>query len=187
MAIMDIQCKALFKFYIFLKGSDRSEFTRGFTILELLVVITIIGFLAAISLPSFLNQANRARQSEGKTYIGAINRAQQVYISEKRRFACDLANLSVGIKTLSENYQYDIDCNIGFGLTNVTNQAKPIVGVKAYLGGISIVGDTDALVTVCEAKLPTISGGASGSESFYPLGFSTTAPPICPSEYTRLQ
>jgi type IV pilus assembly protein PilA len=183
MVIMSIQRKAILKYCNFLIGND----LKGFTLIELLVVIIIIGLLAAISLPSFLSQANKSRQSEGKTYIGAIIRAQQVYISEKKRFACNFTDLSVGIKILTENYQYAIDCNVGFGLINVTNQAKPVGATKAYLGGINIVTGTDAVSTLCEALLPPISGGATGNESFYPLGFSTTAPPTCPSGYSTIQ
>lgn len=184
---MNIQSQALCKYLCF-PISDKSSkvSTKGFTLIELLVVIIIIGLLTAISLPAFLNQANKARQSEGKTYIGVIIRAQQAHIIEKKRFACNFADLSVGIKTLTENYQYAIDCNIGFGLTNVTNQAQPLAGTKAYLGGLNIVANTDALSTLCEALLPPVSGGADGTESFYPLGFSPNSAPVCPVGYIKI-
>ena len=59
----------------FLSHLIQKKEAQGFTLIELLVVIIIIGILSAIALPSFLNQANKAKQSEAKTYVGSMNRA----------------------------------------------------------------------------------------------------------------
>mgnify|MGYP006266482553 CR=1 FL=1 len=78
----------------------------GFTLIELLVVIIIIGILAAIALPSFLNQANKARQSEATTYVGSVNRAQQAYILEREAFSSSISGLGLGIRVNTDNYDY---------------------------------------------------------------------------------
>ena len=84
--------------------ASKKKADEGFTLIELLVVIIIIGILAAIALPSFLNQANRARQTEAVTNVGAINRGQQAYVLDEAFFSDRISGLGVGIRVASDNY-----------------------------------------------------------------------------------
>ena len=84
----------------------RKQAEGGFTLIELLVVIIIIGILAAIALPSFLNQANRARETEASQAIGSLNRGQQAYYLEAVDFAPTVGDLDVGVEQDTDNFLY---------------------------------------------------------------------------------
>ena len=90
---------------------------EGFTLIELLVVIIIIGILSAIALPSFLNQANKARESEAKQYVGSMNRAQQAAYLEGSRFTTDFGTLGLGIASNTTHYVYSMGAPTGVGAT----------------------------------------------------------------------
>jgi len=82
---------------------------EGFTLLELLVVVAIVSILAAIALPSFLNQVNKARLAEALAYAGSVNRGQQAYFAENAEFANTFTQLELGIPATTDNYSYTID------------------------------------------------------------------------------
>jgi type IV pilus assembly protein PilA len=58
----------------------------GFTLIELMIVVAIIGILAAIAIPNFLRFQLKAKSSEGKTNIAAIRTAEESYFAEYGRY-----------------------------------------------------------------------------------------------------
>ena len=63
-----------------LRKSMKSE--KGFTLIELMIVVAIIGILAAIAIPNFLSYQKKAKTSEAKVNLGAIRTSEESYKAE---------------------------------------------------------------------------------------------------------
>jgi type IV pilus assembly protein PilA len=61
------------------RASPRCSDERGFTLAELLVVVLIIGLLAAIAIPAFISQTSKANDSAAKTQVGTLQTTEEAY------------------------------------------------------------------------------------------------------------
>ncbi|MEH2331852.1 type IV pilin-like G/H family protein [Nostoc sp.] len=183
---MKTELKAKFLQHILAKKKG----DEGFTLIELLVVIIIIGILSAIALPSFLNQANKAKQSEAKQYSGSMNRAQQAYFLENGAFTTGLNTLGMGIKSQTENYVYDILGNATTVGTNigVANNGRSLKApIKSYVGVVSLsiqsggTSEATTLAVLCEAA--AVGAPASSANPAYDANGEAS----CPSNFIPLR
>ncbi len=117
----------------------------GFTLIELMVVIAIVGILATVAIPSFLNQAARSKQARALTYIGMINRAQQAFFVENARFATSADELGFANNSASPDYTYTVTGS-GGGLEITSTQATPInPALRGYAGVVFATVDPSGL------------------------------------------
>lgn len=182
--------KSEFKVKLLQHMLSKKDSEKGFTLIELLVVIIIIGILAAIALPSFLNQSNKAKQSEAKTYVGTLNKGQQAYFTEKNRFGSDIDALGIGVKGSTVNYTY-ASANSPYSSAqvtsnNATSRATPTgVALRGYSGRVqlnivAVTSDVTSLAGLCEANI------AGATTPNIMLVGTSTAGPACATDQTAV-
>jgi len=120
---------------------------RGLTLIELLMVILIVGILAAVAVPTYSNYMIRARRADAKTALEQIRGAQEMWRAERGSYAIDDGNgtavtklrMTMGASnpTISTYYSWDFTVKTA---TSFTARATA-VGSQATDGWLAINQD----------------------------------------------
>ena len=70
---------------------------RGFTPVELVVVVAVVAILAAVALPTYRGYVNKSRRSEAQSYLMAVAARQQQCLLDTRAYTATLADIDVPV------------------------------------------------------------------------------------------
>jgi type IV pilus assembly protein PilE len=101
---------------------------RGFTLVEIMIVIAVIGILSAIAFPSYQDYLIKGRRAAAQSHLMEIAQQQQQYLLDARAYAADLTTLNLTTPTdISTYYQISVTASEG-PPPSFTITATPVSG-----------------------------------------------------------
>lgn len=137
-----------------MKCSNHSS--QGFTLIELMIVVVIIGILAAVAVPAYFNHILRTRQSDAYHNLLDIKAAQEMYYSLENEYADNGALSTANTFTKLLSFQYADTEYFSYFVTGSTSPDAFrgwAVGKHSKLIGSSIA--------ITDAEDPCINPGTS--------------------------
>ena len=80
----------------------RRDRGRGFTLIELIIAVVIVGILAAIALPSYNNSILRANRAQAKQFLEDIANRQEQYLLDQRTYTATIGSGGLGMTAPQE-------------------------------------------------------------------------------------
>lgn len=81
---------------------------RGFTLIELMVAVVVIGILAAVAYPAYTSAIARSRRADAVAVLTAVVQAQERYRSNRNTYTDSLTDLKVSDSAITKHYSVKI-------------------------------------------------------------------------------
>lgn len=136
---------------------------KGFTLIELMIVVAIIAILAAIAIPAYQNYLIRAQVSEGAVLADGVKTPLAEYYANHGTFPSNNASIGLPATAASTSGKYVSQVTITtagfieaqFGNDSNTKIASDVFGLSPIITGGSIAWScTNAITTVPPQYLP---------------------------------
>ncbi len=117
----------------------RRDLINGFTLLELVVTIIIVGILSIVAVPIYRHYVRRAMGTEASALLGTINTAEKIYFTEHGNFyTTDLTSFDTTLNVDARNNKYFTSFSITYNASEdlcyaITEGIGEATGISATL------------------------------------------------------
>lgn len=134
---------------------------RGYTLIEIMMVVIIVGILAAVAIPSYVDNVKRGRRSDAKAKLMQDVQSMEAFLTVNNAYDKDTTGVAVAlpittspIGAVGNNIDYDISFAVATTQTTYKIQAVPHAGGK-------MDGDACGTFTIDNFGARTVSGSLS--------------------------
>ena len=136
---------------ISIHGDEEMKKQQGFTLIELMIVVAIIGILAAIAIPAYQDYTIRAQVSEGLNLAGGAKAAVSEYTMDRGSFPTDNNEAGISPTPTDISGKYVTQVAVASGLISVTYGNDAHTTLANSILQLSPVTSAGSVVWTCKS------------------------------------